>query len=120
MAGLLEIENEHQRNTMDRAPDRAKLPDRQGDSVKVGEGSTREQAQGLVPVVLELFDGAGWGGRDGFQDFESEADKGKDVSRRVVAFVGVAVLAEDDILVSMHDLYAQWPRFAAKSACGDA
>ena len=58
----------------------------QGDSVKVGEGSTREQAQGLVPVVLELFDGAGWGG--------SEADKGKDVSRHVVAFVGVAVLAE--------------------------
>jgi hypothetical protein len=42
--------------------------------------------------------------RDEFEDFQDEAGEGEDVAGRVVATVGVAVLAEDDVLVSMHDL----------------
>jgi hypothetical protein len=66
----------------------------------------REQADCAVFVVLKSLDGAGWRGRDGFEDFEDEAGKGENVARRVVATVGVAVLAKDDVLVSMHDLDA--------------
>ena len=73
----------------------------QGDSVKA-----REQADCAVSVVLKSLDGAGWRGRDGIQDFEDEASEGENVARRVVATVGVAVLAENDVLVSMHDLDA--------------
>ena len=60
-----------------------------------------EQAQGLVHLrILELFNSSGLArGRDGFQNFEREANKGKDVSRRVVASICVAVLAEDDVFV---------------------
>lgn len=45
--------------------------------------------------------------RDGFEDFQDEAGEGEDVTRRVVAAVGVAILAENDVLVAMHDLDAQ-------------
>src|SRR5450759_3023956 len=41
-----------------------------------------------------------------FEDFQDEAGEGEDVTRRVVAAVGVAVLAENDVLVAMHDLDA--------------
>lgn len=65
-----------------------------------------------------MFDGAGWRGRDGFEDFESKAEKGKDVSRRIVAAVGVAILAENDVLVSMHDLDAPMAAIDAKKRFG--
>ena len=74
---------------------------RQGDSVKA-----REQPDCAVSVVLKSLDGAGWRGRYGFQYFENEASEGENVTRRVAATVGVAVLAENDVLVSMHDLDA--------------
>jgi len=78
------------------------VPDRpQGDSLK-----PREQADCAVFVVLKSFDGAGWRGRDEFQDFEDEGGKGENVARCVVATVGVGVLAKDDVFVSMHDLDA--------------
>jgi hypothetical protein len=73
----------------------------QGDSVKA-----REQPDCAVSVVLKSLDGAGWRGRYGFQYFENEASEGENVTRRVAATVGVAVLAENDVLVSMHDLDA--------------
>ena len=84
-----------------RRPIRPWSSNSQGDSVKA-----REQADCAVSVVLKSLDGAGWRGRDGFQDFEDEASEGENVARRVVATVGVAVLAENDVLVSMHDLDA--------------
>lgn len=96
----------------------------QGDSVSPGSGG--EHAQRLAPVVLELFDGAGWGGRDGFEDVEGEAGQRKDVLLGVVAAVGVAVLAESDVLVSMHDLDASMAaidgekRLGRDLAVGDA
>lgn len=43
--------------------------------------------------------------RDGFE-FQDEAGEGEDVTRRVVAAVGVAVRAENDVFVAMHDLDA--------------
>jgi hypothetical protein len=73
----------------------------QGDSVKA-----REQPDCAVSVILKSLDGAGWRGRDGSQYFENEASEGEYVARRVVATVGVVVLAKDDVLVSMHDLDA--------------
>ena len=42
--------------------------------------------------------------RDEFEDFQDKAGEGEDVARRVVATIGVAVLAENDVLVAMHDL----------------
>jgi hypothetical protein len=51
--------------------------------------------KGLVSVVLKLFDGAGWRRQDR-QDFESKSNKGKDVARRIVASIGVAVFTEND------------------------
>jgi len=59
-------------------------------------------------------------GETDFQYFEREANKGKDVSRRFVASICVAVLSEDDVLVSMHDLYAPMAAMADKSASGEA
>lgn len=85
----------------------------QGDSVKTGE-----QSDCAIFVVLKLLDGAGWRGRDGLEDFEDEAGKGENVSRCIVATVSVAVLAEDDILVSMHDLDAPMIAIDAQQSLG--
>ena len=76
-------------------------PKGQGDLVK-----RREETDGTVFVVLEIFDSAGWRGGDGFQNGEDEAGEREDVGRRVVIAVGVAVLAKEDVLVSVHDLDA--------------
>ena len=45
-------------------------------------------------------------GETDFKILSAKPIKGKDVSRRVVASICVAVLAEDDVFVSMHDFYA--------------
>ena len=42
--------------------------------------------------------------RDEFEDFQDKGGEGEDVARGVVATIGVAVLAENDVLVAMHDL----------------
>ena len=57
-----------------------------------------------VFVVLEVLDGTSWRVRDEFENFQDKAGEGEDVARRVVATIGVAVLAENDVLVAMHDL----------------
>jgi hypothetical protein len=60
--------------------------------------------------------------RNGFEDLQDEASEGEDVTRRVVATVGVAVLAENDVLVTMHDLDAPMIAIAGQQSLrrGDA
>ena len=56
--------------------------------------------------MARIVDGADCRWRDRLEDFAREGEKRKDVSRRVVAAVGVAILAKDHVLVAMHDLDA--------------
>lgn len=71
----------------------------QGDSVKAGE-----QPDGAISVVLKSLDSSGWRRRDGFEDFEDEAEDRENIAGRIVAAVRVAVFPERHVLMAMHDL----------------
>ena len=74
-------------------------PSYEGDSVKAGE-----QTDGAISVVLKSLDSSGWRRRDGFEDFEDEAEDRENIAGRIVAAVRVAVFPERHVLVAMHDL----------------
>ena len=87
-----------------------KVGDRQrGDSAR-----TRERQGFGVFVVLKVFDGAARRGLGGFQVLENGVGGAENVPGSVAGTVRVAVLAEDDLLVPMRDLYP--PRIAINNS----